>query len=162
MFLLTQIRRLGLVFNPVSFYICISDEGHIFSLSEIENTPWGERHCYVHKFPLNTNTASFNFRKEFHVSPFLPMDIEYNWTFKISAQNIKITMDCFRNDQHCFVASLDLHKDQDFKDRRDDIGRTDRFMTFKIMFFIYYQALKLWLKKVPFIKHPDPLSRRGW
>ena len=67
--------------NPVSFYYCFDVETNRrveTVVAEVNNTPWGERHCYVldpDQFDDERRTLS----KEFHVSPFLPMDMEYRW-----------------------------------------------------------------------------------
>jgi DUF1365 family protein len=47
--LLTQLRMLGLAFNPVSFYYCYdaADTQVEAIVAEITNTPWKERHAYV-------------------------------------------------------------------------------------------------------------------
>lgn len=77
---LTQVRTLGFCFNPVSFYYCWDPTGARLEaiVAEIENTPWGERHAYV----LRPDGAPrFRFSKEFHVSPFLPMGLVYDWRF---------------------------------------------------------------------------------
>jgi len=78
--LLTAPRLLGYGFNPVSFYYCYDAAGLELEaiVAEINNTPWGERHCYVLPAGHNEGTPAkqrFRFGKDFHVSPFLPMDI---------------------------------------------------------------------------------------
>src|SRR6056297_2788368 len=82
-FVLTHLRQWGVCFNPVSFYLCLDDEDELeFIVAEVHNTPWGERHAYV----LDARGQGgpeyrFCFAKAFHVSPFLPMELEYDWHF---------------------------------------------------------------------------------
>ena len=160
-FLLTQIRRLGFVFNPVSFYfICDENKRPRYVLSEIENTPWKERFSYVHAF-TSLGAAAVEFDKKFHVSPFLPMDISYKWHFKIKARSITISMACERKNKTMFFANLCLLPREKSSKSLDGTVFKNLPATFLIVFFIYFQALKLWLKKVPFFDHPNPEKRKG-
>jgi hypothetical protein len=84
--LLTHLRYFGYCFNPVSFYYCFdeADERVETIVAEVNNTPWGEQHLYV--LPASESRGSgthlqFLRQKEFHVSPFMPMDIRYDWRF---------------------------------------------------------------------------------
>ena len=84
--LLTQVRSLGVAFNPVSFYYCFAEDGVTLRavLAEITNTPWGERHAYVVAADHGSTAdggAGAEFAKRIHVSPFLPMDQRYAWRF---------------------------------------------------------------------------------
>ena len=81
--LLTHLRYFGYSFNPVSFYYCFDHSGTRVEtiVAEITNTPWKERHAYV--LPIESSVGSgaawrFQFQKQFHVSPFMPMDIRYD------------------------------------------------------------------------------------
>ena len=79
--LLTHLRYFGHCFNPVSFYYCFDETGAELEtlVAEVNNTPWGERHCYVlSEGTESTNGAVKSFRaaKQFHVSPFMDMNVE--------------------------------------------------------------------------------------
>jgi len=162
-FLLTQIRRLGYVFNPVSFYLCYRCDGELsFIISEIENTPWGERYSYLHVIDSQTS-HTLQFKKKFHVSPFLPMELIYKWNFSFSSKTLSISMDCIsKSNEHTFNASLMLEKMGTSARSLDKTALTSLFLTLKIPAYIYWQALKLWIKKVPFYSHPNPQKRKGW
>ena len=75
-FLLTTLRYFGYCFNPVSFYYCFNKKKELVAIvSHITNTPWEERHAYIHDCrKLKGGTKIFEFKKDFHVSPFLPMN----------------------------------------------------------------------------------------
>src|ERR1044072_7008227 len=82
--LLTHLRYFGYCFNPVSFYYCFDATGARVEniVAEVTHTPWGERHCYVLDAPHGPRSETFlRYRtgKQMHVSPFMPMEVEYHW-----------------------------------------------------------------------------------
>ncbi len=84
--LLTHLRYFGYCFNPVSFYYCFDASGARVEtiVAEVNNTPWGERHCYVLDETHDAGCGDrrrYRFDKAFHVSPFMPMDLTYDWRF---------------------------------------------------------------------------------
>ena len=83
--MLTQPRWFGLVMNPLTVYYCFDREDRVqFIIAEITNTPWGERYCYVLKSVQDSESIhKFVFPKSFHVSPFLPMNMDYTWHFLV-------------------------------------------------------------------------------
>ncbi|KAA3624832.1 MAG: DUF1365 domain-containing protein, partial [Proteobacteria bacterium] len=84
--LLTHLRYFGYCFNPASFYYCFDAGGRFVEaiVVEVTNTPWAERHAYVLTAEKNGDPVTCRnlaLRKGFHVSPFMPMDIDYDWRF---------------------------------------------------------------------------------
>ena len=77
--LLTHLRYFGYHMNPVSFYFCWNraDNRVEHVVAEVSNTPWRERHCYVLNYPPEDTKydTEFQLQKEFHVSPFMSMDL---------------------------------------------------------------------------------------
>lgn len=158
--LLTAPRVLGYGFNPVSFYYCFdaADRELETIVAEINNTPWGERHCYVLPRSHNAGTAAklrFRFGKDFHVSPFLPMDMSYDWRFTPPAGRLLVHMENWRDEAAQFDATMTL-------DRVPISGASLAaallrypLLPVKVMAAIYWQAFRLWLKRVPFHTHPD-------
>ena len=158
--LLTHLRYAGYGFNPVSFYYCFDEQDqHVETIvAEVNNTPWGEQHCYVLSECDNTGEGAFKRytpMKEFHVSPFMPMDIEYDWRFGPVSETLNIHMQNYRDECKLFDATMSL-KRQDINSRSlaSALVRYP-FVTAKVTSGIYYQALRLWLKKTPFYSHPN-------
>lgn len=142
-----QLRRWGPYFCPVNFYLIrqsdkkTDDEAFNYLLAEVTNTPWGEKHCYL------VDLAQCNSHdKEFHVSPFNPMDMKYHWDVSLGNEQVKIRISCHRDELE-FEAGFTLKKST-------LSSQVPALMCSKIFFGIYFQALQLFLKKTPVYDHP--------
>lgn len=155
--LLTNLKYFGYGFNPVSFYYCFDSEGMNVEaiVVEVNNTPWGEQHCYV----LNLNDIDpvhneFYLEKQFHVSPFNPMDQKYIWKLSSPDEHLNVYMQNYNDGAKVFDPVLSLSsKDINHLSLSKVLFRFP-FMTMKIVGAIYYEALKLWLKRTPVYDHP--------
>lgn len=157
--MLTLLRMFGHSFNPVTFYYCYERGSERIEavVAEITNTPWGERHAYVLPASAGTRVGgglSFRFGKRFHVSPFMPMQQEYEWTLGEPGATLGIRMINRCGDDRVFDAALAL-------ERREitglNLARTlarHPFAGLAVLQQIYWQALRLWLKRVPVHAHP--------
>lgn len=157
--MLTHLRYFGHIFNPVSFYYCFDATGERVEtvLAEITNTPWKERHAYV--LPVASSVRSgrvmrFQFGKTFHVSPFWPMDMRYDWRLSAPAERLQIHMENWRDERRAFDATMGLERQElsNASLRRALAGHP--VMTAKVVSAIYWQALCLWFKRTPFFTHP--------
>lgn len=158
--LLTHFRYLGFGFNPVSFYYCFDEAGERVEtvVCEVNNTPWGEQHVYVLPARESVGGGShlrFKRGKEFHVSPFMPMDITYDWRFSTPDEQLNVHMENYRHGEKVFDATLTLH-------RRPISSRVlalvlvrHPLMTLKVVAAIYFEAFRLWLKRIPYHPHPE-------
>lgn len=158
--LLTHLRYFGYCFNPVSFYYCFDASGENLEVivAEVNNTPWGEQYCYVLPESHNRGSAArkrYLLDKRFHVSPFMPMNLDYDWRFTLPGKKLVVHMKNYQNGETLFDATLSL--DQKPVNGITLAGALVRhpFLTLKIIAAIHYQALRLWLKRTPFFSHPD-------
>ena len=157
--LLTNFAYFGFRFNPVSFYYCFDKQGARVEtiVAEVNNTPWGEQHCYVldaqRDKPLKH--LRFELEKVFHVSPYMPMDMHYDWRFSQPEDALNIHMMNFREGEKIFDATLQLRRRPITTWQLSRVLINFPLMTWKIVLAIYYQAFRLWLKKTPFHCHPE-------
>ena len=163
--LLTHLRYLGYCFNPISIYYCFDEDGHTLEalLIEIHNTPWGEE--YLRAFdagnsPREGEWHTFRLDKEFHVSPFMPMDIDYGWRFTSPAEQLAVHMTSLRQGEEIFSASLNLQQQPLTGGNLAGALLRWPFMTAKVIAAIYWQALRLKWKGVPFCPHPEQRNIR--
>lgn len=149
--LLTLPRVLGCAFNPISLYYCFERSGPALEavVAEVTNTPWRERHCYV----LGSATAS-RAAKALHVSPFLPMDHEYEFHIQPPGAKLGAAIRNLSAGRRVFSAALTL-------ERRalDPAGLRRAFWRqtlapARVLAAIHWQALRLALKGVPLHAHP--------
>ncbi len=154
--LLTHFRYFGYVFNPLSVYFCYDKSGEELThvVAEVMNTPWKEQHCYVISNQQNNETISFSHQKEFHVSPFLNMDLQYRWKIQKPDEHMNIHIENWEKDEKVFDASIYLDQIQlNAKNLRSVLFKFP-LMTLKVTSMIHYEALKLWLKGIQYIPHP--------
>lgn len=163
--LLTHLRYFGYGFNPVSFYYCFdADDREVEAVvAEVNNTPWGEQHCYVLR-PSEPRTQWLVARstKAMHVSPFHPMGLEYDWRFSPPGEGLAVHMSlrpqCDAKDtaepKPIFGAGMSLQRQAISTSSLARVLLRFPLMTVQVIAAIHWQALRLWLKRVPVHDHP--------
>ncbi len=158
--MLTHLRYFGHCFNPATFFYCYDrrDQRLETIIVEIHNTPWGEVFCYVLPEARNEHPLAqwrrFRFAKAFHVSPFIDMDIDYDWRFQVPGDRIRVHMIDYQAGSPLFDASLRLQRRPISHQALTRVLFQYPLMTGKVVGLIYFQALRLLLKKTPFYAHP--------
>lgn len=169
--LLTHLRYFGYCFNPVSFYYCFDAAGERVDaiVAEITNTPWKERRAYV----LDRRGAEagevvpgaaglrFRFAKDFHVSPFLPMELDYDWRFTPPGARLAVQMNLTDRRGRTFEATLRMERREITPWRLRWLLLRRPVLTLQVIAKIHWEALRLWLKRVPVHTHPAELARRA-
>jgi DUF1365 family protein len=157
--LLTHLRYFGHCFNPVSFYYVFDerDERIETVVAEITNTPWKERHAYV--LPAADGRMQWKFAKQFHVSPFMPMAQHYIWKLGSPDETLQVWMENHEQDRCVFTAGMRLHRVAISSGSLARALCRWPLMTVKVVTAIYWQALRLAVKRVPFVPHPTDAAQ---
>lgn len=160
-YLSTNPRILGHVFNPVSFFYCYDAGGELVGvIAEVNNT-YGERHPYwlsrACALPSQTTQPQHRYwaDKQFYVSPFIGPEARYEFTFSPLGRAMSMQIDEYQAGQKFFQARL-WGQCQPLT-ARALAGALWRypFMTLQVVALIYWQALKLNLRRAQVYAKPD-------
>ncbi len=155
-------RIFGYVFNPLTVYFCYGPEGELRAvIYEVCNT-FHERHAYI--IPADDEEdgqISHSCSKDLYVSPFVPMNCHYDFTVRTPADHVKIAIRESDADG-MFLYAMFQGKQQPLTDRSLATAFLRYpLMTFKVTAAIHWEALLLWLKRVPLHRHAHAASPRA-
>ena len=161
---LTNLRVLGYVFNPVSFWWCRHSDGSLACIVAEVNNTFGERLPYV-LIPAADDLAPgrrvFETDKRLHVSPFMPMDQSYTWWFSDPGERLSVRMDVHDSGSHDFHATLTAHRlPLTSRSLRSVLVRYP-LLPLRVTWLIHWQALRLWLKGTRFHRKPPFVPGEG-
>ncbi len=145
-------RIFGYVFNPLSVFFIYNKKSKLTAiLYEVKNT-FGEQHTYIFKVKKDSNLIQNMCEKKFHVSPFIGMDCTYFFRILNPSNKISIIIDQRDKDGKILYASQDGIKTQLSNKSLIKSYLKHPLMTFKIILAIHFEAFKLWIKGIKFIK----------
>ena len=154
--LVTNLRVLGYVFNPASFFLCRDAFGVLrLVVVEVHNT-YGDRHLYTLRSPRDreaTRAFAAGMNKDFFVSPFISMDGRYAVHVSDVADGLRVGINLRQEGEVLLSTSLVLRR-MPFTDR--NLARMllrHPLVTHKTIALIHYHAFRLWLKGAPFFRH---------
>ncbi len=156
-FLLTHLRYLGYAFNPISLFYCYDRRGTLETvLAEVHNT-FGERHNYW----LSATNRQDPFRphryrcaKAMHVSPFMPMHLDYRFVLPPPGERLVAHIRTLEGARPSLDATLALHREPWSAPALHRALRRFPWVTLKVIAAIHWEALRLYLKRVPVVPHP--------
>ncbi len=169
-FMLANFRYFGFNMNPIVNYYCFDKTGGglQYIVTEVNNTPWNEKHAYV--IPCDAHLESNGegngdgrnrdrnnvrqdvvFDKGFTVSPFNHLNMTYRWKSTTPDDRLALHIDSMQGKEKITDATLRLHREEVTSASLNRILIRFPFMTIKVILAIYWQALRLALKGVPFL-----------
>lgn len=161
--LLTHLRTLGHVFNPVSFYFCFRADGRPeCAIPEVGNTYGEMKPFFLGRETHRDNSFDAQTRKHFYVSPFMDLNIEFDWSLKIPDDRLELHVDDLKDGERILISSLTGARKE-----LTDANLIRYFLRFplitvKVIGAIHWQALRLYWKKLPYHRKADnPEYQKG-
>jgi hypothetical protein len=161
-FLLTHLRYLGYNFNPISLYYCYSLDGRLDAVLAEVNSTFGESHNYWLSSAnqvSSPNSWTYRCPKMMHVSPFMPMSLDYRFVLPPPGERLVAHMNTLEGERSSFDATLRLRREPWNAASLHRALLRFPWVTTKVIAAIHWEALKLYRKKVPVFTHPARLLK---
>ena len=150
--LLCYPRIWGYVFNPLSVFFVYDKNSNLVSiLYEVKNT-FNEQHTYIFKLQKTEKLIEHSCRKKFHVSPFIEMNCTYYFKIAKPGEKISVYIDQYDNENKLLVALQEGIKVNLNNKNLIKVFLSHPMMSFKIILAIHFEAFKLWIKGIRFVK----------
>ena len=158
--MLANLRYFGFIINPITCYYCFDSQEKLqYIVVEVTNTPWNERQSYVLDCDPKKRLQRIHFQKLMHVSPFNPMNMKYRWCSNSPSSMLSLNLETERDDEIHVDATMALKRREINAASLAGILLQHPWMTAKVAAAIYWEALKLWIKRNPFYDHPAQRKR---
>lgn len=156
---LTNLNILGYNFNPVSFYF-VFDVNHqpLCSVAEVSNTFREMKPYFLGKETLSDRKFHLNTAKYFYVSPFFDHDDHFDFNLVIPDEKLNVRIDTFHREERVFISTLTGMKKSLSNANLLWYSIRFPFLTLRIITLIHWNALLLWMKKIPYHKKNDLLN----
>ncbi|MBI3237273.1 MAG: DUF1365 domain-containing protein [Flavobacteriia bacterium] len=154
--LLTNLNVLGYNFNPVSFYF-VSDENNRAKccIAEVSNTFREMKPYFMGSETYSNEKFCLNTTKFFYVSPFIEHDTNFDFNIAVPGEKLNIRIDDIKDGERFFISTLTGEKRTLNNVNLFWYSLRFPFITLRIMGLIHWNALLLWLKKIPFFKKSE-------
>ncbi|MDQ6846188.1 MAG: DUF1365 domain-containing protein [Candidatus Dormibacteraeota bacterium] len=161
--LLTHCRYMGTGFNPISVYYCFDSDGETlqWAVLEVTSTPWGERTHYVVDMRGDARVRSGRMPKALHVSPFLPMALEYRWRLSRPGASVAVAIDVTDGSELVLQTGIAMRRRPLSHAIMAGLLLRHPPMSLRVLGGIYWQALHLWRKRVPYHRRPHHLPEES-
>ena len=160
--MLANLRYFGFQMNPIVCYYCFDKKERLqYVVAEVTNTPWREKHAYVLPCALEKSDQKIDFAKRLHVSPFNDMDFNYQWIGNTPDEKLSVRLINWKGSERLFEANLEMSRQEVTANSLRKTIFLYPLMTMKVFASIYWQALKLFFKGVPFVGHPGDNQTRN-
>ena len=160
--LLTLPQLLGYTFNPVSVFFCFDENDRpLTSVIQVGNT-FGELKPYL--VPCDPAGTGFHIRvaKNYYVSPFSELDLEFDFRFDPPGRRLRLAIDDYRGGERVLISTVTGAREELTTANLMRFSIRFPLVTLKVIFLIHWEALRLWLKKIPFrFKEDEPHLQQG-
>ena len=160
--LITLPRVFGYIFNPVSFYFCADAAGApLCAVVQVGNT-LREMKPYLIRKPAGEDGFRLITPKHFYVSPFSPLDLEFDFKLRIPGEHLDIHIDDREGDRRILLSALTGTREPLTAARLAWFTLKYPLITLEVIALIHWHALLLWLARIPhYAKAARPGDQRG-